>query len=939
MINILRRLRKHGMAFWLCSALAVQLNYSQDRLEQRIPIDDKIRIGKLENGLTYYIRKNSRPEKRVELRLIVKAGSVLEDEDQLGLAHFVEHMAFNGTKNFAKNELVHYMQSVGVQFGPEVNAMTSFNETIYMLTLPTDSAHILEKGFQIMEDWSHNLTFDDTEIDKERGIIVEEWRINQGLSQRLMDKLYPALFEGSQYATRMPIGKKEIIEGAPHSTLKKFYADWYRPDLMAFIVVGDIDPDAIEKDILAHFNNLLNPQNARKRESYPVPDQPGTKSLVISDKEMPVVQLALFCKTDPEEQIVQNDYRRLLANQLVTGMLTQRLNELREQADPPILNAQVAKGSIVPEKGFFQMVALVPETGVERGVKALITESERAVKFGFTPGELSRQKKEYYAMIETAYNEREKTNSANLAGEYMRNFLTNEPIPGIEFEYGFAREYLEGISLEEVNELARKNITPDNRIMVVLAPQKEGLELPGDEEILAAIEQVSGSEITPYQDKMAGNQLIDEKPKKGKILLTKKNEDLGILEMKLSNGAKVVLKPTEFKNDEVLFSAFSPGGYSVYDIKDFQSAYYADDIVNESGVAAYSPSDLGKLLAGKNISAGPYIGEYYEGIGGSSAPRDLESMLQMVYLYFTQPRKDSVLFKSIMSLQKDYFKNANSNPEAYFEDQFLRAKTQNNPRAGVIPTDAEIDQVNIDRLYEIYRDRFGDASDFTFFFVGSFKTDSIKPLIETYLASLPSLKRTEVGKDMGIRPPAKKTDLPVYKGSDPKSRVGLYFETIEPYDPLEDHIFESLGQLLSIRYLDVLREEMSGVYSIGANCDLVRMPYTHTALNIIIPCSPDNVDKLTEAALNEIRLIQKKGVTPEDLVKVKEAQRRDLERNLKENGYWIGQLTEVYRYNDPGLITQNSNQIEAVTSEKLQEAAKKIDLNKYVRVVLLPEKQ
>jgi zinc protease len=938
MMNIIRLLRKQGIVLLIGSLLTVQLNYAQDRLEQNIPVDEKIRIGKLENGLTYYIRKNSRPEKRVELRLVVKAGSVLEDEDQLGLAHFVEHMAFNGTKNFAKNDLVHYMQSVGVQFGPEVNAMTSFNETIYMLTLPTDSVHILEKGFQIMEDWAHNLTFDDAEIDKERGIIVEEWRINQGLNQRLMDKLYPALFEGSQYAARLPIGKKEVIEGAPHSTLKKFYTDWYRPDLMAFIVVGDIDPDAIEKDILNHFNNLQNPRNARERKSYPVPDQPGTKALVVSDKEMPVVQLALFCKTDPEKQTVQNDYRRLLANQLVTGMLTQRLNELKEQADPPILNAQVAKGSIVPEKGFFQMIALVPETGVERGVKTLITESERAVKYGFTPGELARQKKDYFAMIESAYNEREKTNSANLAAEYMRNFLSNEPIPGIEFEYNFAREYLEGITLEEVNELVRKNVTPDNRIMVVLAPQKEGLPLPGEDQVLADIQQVSVNEITPYLDKLAGSQLMADKPKKGRILLTKKNEDLGILEMKLSNGAKVVLKPTEFKNDEVLFSAFSPGGYSIYDINDFQSAFYADDIVNECGVAGYSPSDLDKLLAGKNISAGPYIGEYYEGIGGTSVPRDLESMLQMVYLYFTQPRKDSVLFESMMSLQKDYFRNANSNPEAYFDDQFTRAKTQNNPRAGTFPTDAEIDQVKLNRLYEIYLDRFGDASDFTFFFVGSFKTDSLKPLIETYLASLPSLKRIEAGMDMGIRPPAKKTDHPVYKGSDPKSRVGLYFETPEPYDPLEDHIFESLGQLLSIRYLDVLREEMSGVYSVGANCDLIRTPYSHTALNIIIPCSPDNVDKLTEAAFNEIRLIQKKGVAPEDLVKVKEAQRRDFERNLKENGYWIGLLTEIYKYNDPSLFTQYSNRIEAVTSEKLQEAAQKIDLKKYVRVVLLPEK-
>jgi|WetSurSiteA1Bulk_404760.scaffolds.fasta_scaffold01387_1 zinc protease len=932
------------LRIWQCIAALLftipswQAGLAQDKLEQPIPVDDKIRIGKLENGFTYYIRKNSKPENRVEMRLVVKAGSVLEDEDQLGLAHFVEHMAFNGTKNFAKNELVHYMQSVGVQFGPEVNAMTSLNETMYMLTLPTDSAHIVQQGFQIMEDWAHNITFDGVEIDKERGIIVEEWRINQGLSQRLMDKLYPALFEGSQYAGRLPIGKKEIIEGAPHSAIKRFYADWYRPDLMAFVVVGDIDPDETEKTIRDHFGALQNPANERPRKAFPVPDQQGTKVIVFSDKEMPVVQIALFCKTDPEKEVLQKDYRKSLVYQLVTGMLTQRLNELREQPDPPVMGAQVSYGSMVPEKSAFQLAAMVPEKGIEKGIQTLITESERAIRFGFTAGELTRQKKEFYSFIENAYNERDKTTSASLAAEYLRNFLTDEPLPGIEFEYNFAREYLDGITLEEVNEVLKTNITADNRLMFVLAPQKEDLQLPENEKVLNIITLASGSEITPYQDKITGSQLMSDKPKKGRILLTKKNEELGTVEMKLSNGAKVVLKPTDFKNDEVLFSAFSPGGYSVYGLADHQSAYFADDIVNECGFADYSPSDIGKLLAGKNVTVSPYISDYYEGVSGSATPRDLESMLQMTYLYFTSPRKDSAMFQSIMELQRDYYKNASSSPETYFEDQFTRAVTQNNPMADIIPSESDLAQVNISRLYEIYRDRFADVSDFTFILVGSFKVDSVKPLIESYLASLPSLKRQESWKDMGIRPPAKKTDKSVHKGNDPKSLLGIYFETATSYDPMEDHVFESLGQLLSIRYIDVIREEMSGAYTVRAACDLVKIPYPHMVLNIMIPCSPENTGEITKAAIGEIRKIQQEGVSPEDLVKVKEAQRRDLEKNLKENGYWLSRLTNVYRFDDPGLITQYADRINALTSEKLQEAAKKIDLKKYVRVVLYPEK-
>lgn len=911
---------------------------AQDKLDQPIPVDPKIRIGKLDNGFTYYIRKNQKPENRVEMRLVVKAGSVLEEDNQRGLAHFVEHMAFNGTKNFEKNELIHYMQSVGVQFGPEVNASTSFNETIYMLTLPTDSAHIIDKGFQVMEDWAHNITFDGTEIDKERGIIVEEWRLNQGLNQRLQDKLFPVLFEGSQYAVRNPIGTKEIIEGAPYERLRKFYSDWYRPDLMAFVLVGDIDPDAMEKKIREHFSLLKNPESKKPRISFPIPDHKGTKLLIFADKEMPVVQLALFCKLEPEKEVLQRDYRRMLIYQLISGMLTQRLNELREKPDPPIMGSQVSHGELVPEKSLFQLVAMVPEAGIERGIQSLITEAERAVKFGFTEGEVRRQKSEIITAYENAYNEREKTNSASYASEFTRNFLEKEPLPGIEFEYNFVREYLEGITLDEINDLLGKSLMPDNRVLVILAPEKENLKLPDDAAVQKSIELAVNDEITPYEDKLSGSTLLAEQPEKGRILLTKKNDKLGTVEMKLSNGSRVVLKQTDFKNDQVLFSSYSPGGYSLYDTPDHQSAVNADDIVTECGVGEYSLSDLNKLLAGKNVTASPYIGEYFEGITGSSVPRDIETMFQLIYLYFTEPRKDSVMFQSVVSLQKDYLRNALSDPATYFSDQFTRARTQNNPRADVLPTEEEFSKINLDRLYQIYTERFSDASDFTFFIVGTFNIDSIRPMIETYLASLPSTKRGENWQDMGIRPPSGKVDKPVYKGSDPKSFVGLYFEIPETWDPKTDFIFESLGQLLDIRYNDIIREEMSGAYTISAGADMGMIPYSRAFVNVVIPCSPENTEKLTKAAIEELRNIRQNGVSDEDLVKVKEAQRRSLERNLKENNYWISQLLIGYRYNDPELITRYAEWTNELTSEKIMEAARKVDLKKYVRVVLYPEK-
>jgi zinc protease len=471
-----------------------------------------------------------------------------------------------------------------------------------------------------------------------------------------------------------------------------------------------------------------------------------------------------------------------------------------------------------------------------------------------------------------------------------------------------------------------------------MAPQKEGVVLPDDNKVIDLIAGAEKSEIKPYQDKITGDQLMEEKPQKGRILLTRKNEALGVVEMTLSNGAKVILKPTDFKNDEVLFRAFSPGGYSVYSTADHQSALNASDIIGQSGLAGFSPNDISKLLAGKTVSLTPYISPYFEGLSGMAAPRDLESMFQLTYLTFTQPRKDSALFASFIAKQKGVITNLLSDPENYFSDQFQRIKTQNHPRAEVIPTEADIDKINFDRVFEIYNDRFADASGFVFILVGSFKTDSIKPFIETYLASLPSLKKEESWMDLGIRPPAKKTDKAVYKGKDPKSIVAIYSERDRTWDPEKSHVFASLGQLLDIRYVDVLREEMSGIYGMGVRISLVRIPYQHLETSIYIPCSPENADKLTKAALDEIRKIQKEGVNPEDLNKVKEGQRRDLEKNLRENSYWAGQLMDVYRHGDPGIVTRVGERINALSSEQLREAAREVNLDTYVRVILYPEK-
>jgi len=923
----------------LCIFLAAGLHANaQDILSQPIPVDPNIRIGTLPNGLKYYIRKNAKPEKRVELRLAVNAGSVLEDDDQQGLAHFVEHMAFNGTRNFEKNKLVKYLQSVGVKFGPEINAYTSFDETVYMLTLPTDSAHILKQGFQIMEDWAHNLLFDPAEIDKERGVIIEEWRLGRGPFQRMQDKYLPEIFKGSMYAERLPIGKKEIIEGAPYETLKRFYTEWYRPELMAFVVVGDIDVDEMELTVREHFGRIENPASPRERKRFSIPDQPGTSVMVLSDKESPYTLVQLIIRDEAREAKLNSDYREQVAERLVTAMLTQRLEELKEQADPPLLYSGVEYSQLgTREKNAFQVGALVSESGIERGLTAIISETERARRHGFTAGELERQKKQLLMMYESAYAEREKTESESFSSEYVRNFLTGEPIPGIEFEYNFVKEHLGGISIEEINTLTKRLIKNENRVIIAMAPEKEGLTLPTNDRLLSLIGETENGSIEAYVDKVTGESLMEELPKKGRIMLTKKNEALGVTEMTLANGARVILKPTDFKNDEILFRAYSPGGYSLYPVSDHPSASNASDVMGQMGVAGFSPADLAKLLAGKKLNANMSIGAYYETLTGSAAPADLESMLQLVYLGFTQPRSDSMLFESYKSKQKGVVKNLLADPENFFFDQYTRVRTQNHPRADVIPTEADIDKISLGRVTEIYRDRFSDASDFVFFFVGAFKTDSLKPLIETYLASLPSNRRKENWVDMGIRAPQAKVDQPVYKGADQKTILALYSETEMPWDAIQSYYLESLESLLDIRYIEVLREEMSGIYGMSVNLNLVRIPYPHLETVIYIPCSPENADKLTATALAEIEKIRTEGVKDEDLMKVKEGQRRDLEKNQKENGFWISSLVQIYQLADPEYVSRQAGLIESLTSENLKTAASAVDTKKYVRVVLYPE--
>lgn len=921
--------------------------YSQDipildNLENEIPVDQKIKIGKLGNGLTYYIRENKKPEKRAELRLVIKAGSILEDEDQLGLAHFMEHMAFNGTKNFKKNDLVSYLQSIGVKFGADLNAYTSFDETVYILPIPTDDDKILNQSFQILEDWAHNVTLDHDEIDNERGVVIEEWRSGRGASQRMRDKSFPILLKDSKYADRLPIGTLESLENFKYESLERFYKDWYRPDLMAVVAIGDFHVAEIEEKIKNHFSTIPSPDSPRERKETAIPDNKETLVTIATDKEATSTLVNLYIKNDAKPETTLKDYYSSLLNSFYTGMLNQRLQEIAQQPEAPFIGAGTNYGSYLglsKYKKSFSAGALVKEGDILKGLESVLVETERVKRHGFTTPELERFKKDYLSYFEQAFNERDKSKSGTYAAEYIRNFLEDEPIPGIEFEYAFTQKYINQISLDEINNLSQKYFRPDNRIIVVNAPEKDGYELPNESEILEVVASVSESQVTPYVDNIAGAVLIQELPEPGYIKSEKKLDKIEVTELILSNGAKVILKPTDFKNDEVLLTAWSDGGSSIYSDEDYQSATNADAIINECGVGQFSPTDLQKILAGKNANARPYIGTLGEGMNGSCTPKDLETMFQLIHLYFTSPNKNKDLFDSYIDKSKALYQNLLSNPTYYYYNESSKILTQNHPRGGQFPSTEDWDKIDFDRTFEIYKQRFENAADFSFIIIGNFQVDSIKTLLNQYIASLPSTNEKETWKDLGIRPPEGVVRKDILKGSDPKSTVNIRFHGKYDFDRKTNHQLKTLTDVLNIVLIEKIREEQSGVYGISASPSTSKNPYNNYAISVKFPCKPENSDTLSTAVFDILKSIQKNGVSDEQFNKVIETQSREMEVKIKENGYWMGALKYSYQYHyAPESIIDYQQRIDSVTKADLQKIAKDfINFDNYVYLRLLPE--
>lgn len=886
-----------------------------------LPHDPQILRGELPNGLVYRIRHNERPQDRVELRLVVKTGSVLEETGQLGLAHFLEHMAFNGTVHFEKQKLVDYLESIGMAFGPDLNAYTSFDETVYMLQIPTDDKAIVDQAFLILQDWAQGIAFDPEEIDKERGVIIEEWRSRRGANQRIRDQQLKVIFHDSQYADRLPIGTVEVLESFPHEELIRFYRDWYRPDLMGVVAVGSLPVEELETRIRDTFGPLTNPADPPPRTRFEVPDHSETLLSIVDDPEATESDVSVYYKIPVEDLHTRGDYRRYLMEGLFTSMLNQRLDERRKKPDPPFLSAGSFKGAFVLTKDILGMSATVEDNGFLPGLEASLTEAERVRRFGFTEPELDRVKAARLRRMERAYNERNTTRSASFASEYVQDILRDLISPGIEYELALHQEMLPTIQLDELNRLAADWITDQNRVILASGPRKDGVRMPTEQELTHVFDQVAAADLEPYVDDVTDAPLIETPPTRGTVLAENRIEELDITEWTLSNGMRVLLKPTDFKDDEILFSAFSPGGTSNVDMDRLIPAKSAAAVMGAGGLGDFSQIQLEKKLADKIAGVSPYMDSMREGLTGSCTPQDLETLFQLVHLWFTRPRADPEAYEAYRTRFRASLINRLANPTRVFGDTISRTMAQDHPRREPWAPET-VDEMDLQTSLAVFKERFADADDFVVVMVGRFELETLKPWVEQYLASLPSLPEQEWLVDHGVRRPEGAVTREVRKGLDPRGHVVQVFHG--PMDWTEENIIalESLAKALDIRLREVVREDMSGTYGIGAYERADRFPLPRYALQISFGCSPDRMDTLVAAVNEEIARFIEAPLEPEVVTKVTETQLRQREVQLRENGFWRDTLDfYLWTKENPLDMLRYEDLVKAVDADTIHQAA------------------
>ncbi len=911
---------------------------AQAPLTEIIAVDPQVRVGRLPNGLQYFVRANVQPRGRAELRLVVNAGSVLEDDDQRGLAHFVEHMSFNGTRHFPGQDVAAFIQSLGMRFGAHVNAHTSFDETVYQLQIPTDSRAVVDRSLLIMEDWAHNVSFEPAEIEKERGVVLEEWRLGLGAESRLRDAQMPILLKGARYADRSPIGRPEIIQNVSPARLRQFYTDWYRPDLMAVIAVGDFDPAAIESMIVSHFVQIPAPAARRSRTVYTVPPHPDTLYSLAADREATATTVDVFTVMPAGDQRTVGTYRQQMVERLFARLLSARLDEVAHGPDAPFLAAQTNRGLFVRSAVVTTVAALVSDGSAERGLAALFTETERVVRYGFTATELDREKLDSQRYLDEALLEKDKSPSGPLADELVRHVVQDEPVPGIVYEQAMSQRFLPEITLAEINAVARSWIAEANRVVAVTAPERAGLVLPAPARLAAVIATAGKASLSAYVDRVNAQPLLATLPAPGTVVRASTRDAIGVTEWELSNGLRVILKPTPYKEDEILFRAISPGGTSLASDQDLVAAETAEQVVAEGGLGQFSSLDLNKVLAGASTGVRADINEIEEGMRGGAARKDVEKMFQLIYLTFTAPRADPAQFEALKARLRPMLANQQARPEAAFRDALASALTQGHPRARPL-TAASVDQMDLDRSMAFYKSRFADASDFTFVFVGSFDVQAMKPLVERYLASLPSIHRVEAAVDRGVHPPPGVVERQVVKGVDPRSQVAIVFSGPFQNDQMHRLLLKTMSQMLGGNLQRTLREDLSGTYGVSVEPRFSKHPTAEYRISIGFSCDPARVDDLTAATWKAIQDFIQQGPSSDQLGGFRTALDRELETGFQENADLLNEMTTKVEYGEDVAEVFNLRPFyDQLTTAALRDAAREyLNAHRYVQVILRPE--
>lgn len=914
------------MVTLLCLVMAATTAFAQApfALTDTVRFNPDVKTGRLQSGIPYYVLKNGKPAGRLELMLVVNAGAVLEDDDQNGLAHFCEHMAFNGTQSFPKQELVNFLESMGVRFGADLNAYTNADETVYMLTIPLDNSKNLIKGIQVIRDWAGFVTYDEEAINAERGVIMEEWRLGKGADDRIRDKHRHAWFYGSKYAERDVIGDTNVLLRAPGENLRRFYRTWYRPENFAIVAVGDIDPISFVTVLEKYFSSPASSgQQTSNRPQIVLPKHTETIISVASDPELQGARVEVLHKHPADTVHTYGQYKKLITQQLVYEMLNERLSEMSRKNPPPFAGAGTGQFRLTRENTAAYGMAAAADRNVTKTLNALLTEFERVRRHGFTATELARAKDATMSRMEKYYNERDKSESQQFAQELTRHVLQRESVPGIVHEWEIYGVLVPTITLDDVSKAAQEMITRENRVITVSVPEGNGFTKPTEQQVRDLVAAVEAKTIEAYVDAVPTKPLLENAPTPGTITGLRTMADVGATELTLSNGARVVYKKTEFKNDEILFAARSWGGRSLTPEADHITTMVAAGLIDECGVGEHSVTDLMKLLNGKNVGISPAVSMEQEILNGSASPKDLRTLFELIYLGFTSPRKDPEAFAAWKMKTKTELSNKDKNPQQSFFDTVMTVYSNNHPRVRSM-SEADVDKVDLDKAYAFMADRFKYGNEFTFYFVGNVDEEQLKKYCETYIASLPQAPSKETWKDVGIRPKKGQFRKSVYKGVEPQAMIYLSTTGSFKYTPENRYDIIALCEVMEIQLREQLREEKGGVYFVNVIPNVEKIPTEEYSISVMFGCDPTRVDELVSVVKKEFNTVRTTTVPDSVVAKVREIQTKEREVALKTNRFWMQLMTQFDADGEPySNVFLRDEMIKKLTPARIKAAAEK----------------